>query len=91
MTPIVEVENITEPENAKRKETNYRIGVVKKYYKQMGLASVVEKVEQVTSFKYRVSMIGDVVQNVFVYKSIQSMKENYQSMLQIEDFFVFVQ
>ena len=93
--PEVEVENISKPKNKKaeikKEDTNSRLHILKKYYKQMGMISVVEKVEKITSFKYRVSLSGGVIQNVFVYKSIQSMKENYQNMLEIDGFFVFVQ
>lgn len=86
------VKNINkESETDMKKDNNYRLQILKKYYKQMAMLSAVEKVERVTSFKYRVTLVGGVVQNAFVYKSVQSMKENYKSMLQVDDFYVFVQ
>ena len=75
----------------KKEIDNIRLDVVKKYYKQMGMTSVVEKIEPITSFKYRVYLMGGVIQTAFVYKSISSMKENYQNMLPIDNFFVFFQ
>ena len=99
IVPEVEVENISKPKNSikpdeqkkKMKDTNYRIEIVKKYYKRMSMTSMVEKIEPITSFKYRVTLMGGVVHNVFVYKSIQSMKEDYQNMLPVDEYFVFFQ
>ena len=76
---------------SKAKDANYRMEIVKKYYKRMSMTSMLEKIEPITSFKYRVHMVGGVTHTVFVYKSIQSMKEDYQNMLPVDDFFVFFQ
>ena len=75
----------------KNVENNFRIQIVKKYFKQMGMTNVVEKIEQVTSFKYKVYLSGSVSYYVFVYKSVHSMKENYQNMFPVDDYFVFIQ
>lgn len=96
--PNTSVEKVEKPiqksgkkDDTKKEDSNYRVQILKKYYKQMAMLSAVEKVERVTSFKYRVTLTGGVVQNAFVYKSVQSMKEDYKSMQQVDDFFVFVQ
>ena len=89
-SPIKE-EKVVKPQKDKTKDANYRIEIVKKYYKRMSMTSMVEKIEPITSFKYRVHMVGGVTHTVFVYKSIQSMKEDYQNMLPVDDFFVFFQ
>ena len=55
----------------------------------MGMLSVIEKVEKVSSFIYSVTLVGGVNRTVFIYKSIQSMKETYKSMLEVDGFYVF--
>ena len=89
-SPIKE-EKVVKPQKDKAKDANYRMEIVKKYYKRMSMTSMLEKIEPITSFKYRVHMVGGVTHTVFVYKSIQSMKEDYQNMLPVDDFFVFFQ
>ncbi len=75
----------------KQSDVNQRLQILKKYYKKTGMLTVVEKVEKVTSFKYKVYLMGGVIHTAFVYKSIQSMKEKYQNMFSIDDFYVFIQ
>jgi ribonuclease Z len=89
--PPIKAEKVVKPQKDKTKDANYRMEIVKKYYKRMSMTSMLEKIEPITSFKYRVHMVGGVTHTVFVYKSIQSMKEDYQNMLPVDDFFVFFQ
>ena len=75
----------------KSDENNFRIQIVKKYFEQMGMKHAVVKIEQVTSFKYTAYLLGGISYNCFVYKSVHSMKESYQTMFPVEDYFVFIQ
>ena len=86
----IEQENKKEESSPPKKEDkNYRLDILKKYYRQMGMLSAIEKVEKVSSFIYSVTLVGGVNRTVFIYKSIQSMKETYKSMLEVDGFYVF--
>lgn len=74
----------------KENDTNKRLAILEKGYKKLGLYSAIEKIRPITSFIFEVDLFGNVVQQAFVYKSINSMKENYKQMIETDGYFVFI-
>ena len=64
--------------------------IVIKCYKNVGLYSAVLGIEPINSFKFKVSMAGGIVHIAYVYKSRKSMKEPYDTMNEVDGYYVFL-
>ena len=66
-----------------------KVEIIKKTYNMSGFGDAVLNIEPINSFKFKVYLVGNVVHIVHVYKSIKSMKEDYNSMSFVDGYYVF--